>query len=279
MSLWHDLRFAVRLLVKDKWFTAVAALALAQGIGVNATVFTFVNAVLIRGLPFDDPDRIMSVASPQHGARTRLRHFLPGFQGTARHEHVHGPCRVFRQHDERERRRETAGAISRSLAFRAAALAVPCVRIDVRDLRGHCTCALGGRPLRRDGVFGRATHAGDRRQDGARRAGESGVWWLILRRSLVQLAIGLVIGLAGALGVGKILESLLVQTSNRDPATLVTIAALMIFVSLSRVLLAGPARHAARPGQGAARRAHCTATWLAKGGKQAFQPYAIGRGR
>ena len=62
MSLFQDLRFAVRLLVKDRWFTAVATSALALGIGVNATVFTFVNAVLIRGLPFNDPDRIMSIA-------------------------------------------------------------------------------------------------------------------------------------------------------------------------------------------------------------------------
>jgi putative ABC transport system permease protein len=61
MSFLQDLRFAVRLLVKDRGFTAVAVLALALGIGVNATVFTFVNAVLIRGLPFDDPDRIMSI--------------------------------------------------------------------------------------------------------------------------------------------------------------------------------------------------------------------------
>ena len=63
MSFWQDLRFAVRLLIKDKWFTTVAALALALGIGVNSTVFTFVNAVLIRGLPFDDPDRIMSLGT------------------------------------------------------------------------------------------------------------------------------------------------------------------------------------------------------------------------
>ena len=63
MSLLQDLRFAIRLLVKDRWFTAVAVIALALGIGVNATVFTFVNAVLIRGLPFDDPDRIMSLGT------------------------------------------------------------------------------------------------------------------------------------------------------------------------------------------------------------------------
>jgi putative ABC transport system permease protein len=63
MGFWEDLRFAARLLVKDKWFTLVAAVALALGIGVNATVFTFVNAVLIRGLPIDEPDRVMAMRS------------------------------------------------------------------------------------------------------------------------------------------------------------------------------------------------------------------------
>jgi putative ABC transport system permease protein len=63
MSLWQDLRFAVRLLIKERWFTAVAALALALGIGVNTAVFTFVNAVLIRGLPFDDPERMVALGS------------------------------------------------------------------------------------------------------------------------------------------------------------------------------------------------------------------------
>jgi hypothetical protein len=71
MSWLQDFRFAFRLLVKDRWFTAVAVVALALGIGVNATVFTFVNAVLIRGLPFDDPDRIMAIGT--RDARNRDR--------------------------------------------------------------------------------------------------------------------------------------------------------------------------------------------------------------
>jgi len=63
MALWQDVRYAARLLVKDRWFTIVAAVALALGIGVNATVFTIVNAALLRGLPFENPDRIMSVGT------------------------------------------------------------------------------------------------------------------------------------------------------------------------------------------------------------------------
>jgi len=60
--LANDFRFAVRMLLKDKWFTLVAVVALGLGIGLNATVFTFVNAVLIRGLPFHDPQEILHVS-------------------------------------------------------------------------------------------------------------------------------------------------------------------------------------------------------------------------
>ena len=51
------------MLLKDPWFTTVAAVALGLGIGVNTTVFTFVNAVLIRGLPFERPEEIVYLAT------------------------------------------------------------------------------------------------------------------------------------------------------------------------------------------------------------------------
>ena len=66
--------------------------------------------------------------------------------------------------------------------------------------------------------------------------------WLVLRRALVQLAIGLPLGLAGAFGVGRLLQTLLVQTSAHDPATIGSIAVLMIAVSL--VACMWPARRA-----------------------------------
>src|SRR4029079_14179314 len=72
MNLMQDLRLRCGLLIKEKWFRAIAVIALALGIGVNATVFTFVNAVLIRGLPLNDPDRIMSMAERNMARGTDL---------------------------------------------------------------------------------------------------------------------------------------------------------------------------------------------------------------
>jgi putative ABC transport system permease protein len=67
----RDLRFALHVIVKEGWYSAVAILALALGIGVNATVFTLVNAVLIKGLPFKDSSSLYMVSSQrQSGNRT-----------------------------------------------------------------------------------------------------------------------------------------------------------------------------------------------------------------
>ena len=59
----RDLRYAFHLMVKDRWYSAVAIVALALGIGVNATVFTLVNAILIRGLPYQDSPRLHMLGS------------------------------------------------------------------------------------------------------------------------------------------------------------------------------------------------------------------------
>ena len=75
MDLWQDIRFGARLLVKARWFTLAAVTALALGIGANATVFTLVNAVLFRGLPFDDAENIVAVwAENEQNQRANFSH-------------------------------------------------------------------------------------------------------------------------------------------------------------------------------------------------------------
>src|SRR3954447_5528414 len=75
----RDLRYALHIIVKDRWYSAVAVIALSLGIGLNATVFTLVNAVLIRGLPFKDSGQLYMLGTQrQNGDRADVS--LPDLQ-------------------------------------------------------------------------------------------------------------------------------------------------------------------------------------------------------
>ncbi|HEU4414334.1 MAG TPA: ABC transporter permease [Candidatus Angelobacter sp.] len=71
MALWQDVRFALRGMAKARGLTAVALLTLAIGIGVNTAIFSIVNAVLLRPLPYRDPGQLV-----------QLRADLPGVGAT-----------------------------------------------------------------------------------------------------------------------------------------------------------------------------------------------------
>jgi hypothetical protein len=61
-DLFQDLRFASRLMLKERWFTLAGIAAIALGIGANTVGFTIVNAAFLRGFPFPEADRIQAIS-------------------------------------------------------------------------------------------------------------------------------------------------------------------------------------------------------------------------
>lgn len=74
-TLWQDLRYSGRMLVKHRGFTLIAVLTLSFGIGANTAIFSIVNAVILRPFAYREPDRLMTVGEGVPGGTISYPNF------------------------------------------------------------------------------------------------------------------------------------------------------------------------------------------------------------
>jgi len=97
-NLWQDLRYGARMLMKKPGFTVVAVVTLSLGIGANSAIFSVVNAVLLRALPYDEADRLVYL-SERHPQHEEMSISYPDFTDWRARNHVFESIGVFRGSD------------------------------------------------------------------------------------------------------------------------------------------------------------------------------------
>ena len=253
--LRQDLRYAARRLVTSPGFTAVAVITLALGIGANTAIFSIVDAVLLRPLPYAHADQLLAVwgrtdndasapVTPADFADWRTQNHA--FEDLA----AMSPA-DFNLTGAGEPERIAGGAVKDLPIY------------DVNTMRERLTDAVTQPRFRTlllglfagialvlaaVGIFGVMSYSVTQRTQeiGVRMAlgaGRREVVWLVVRQAMLLTVTGVAVGLLAASARTRLLTSLLFEVSATDPAAFLAISLFLAAVALLAYL---PARRATR---------------------------------
>jgi len=97
-NFMQDVRYAIRMLAKNPGFTIIAVLTLALGIGANTAIFSVVNGVLLRPLPYPEPDRLVALSEKTANFESSSISY-PNFLDWQRHNTSFSAMAAYRQDD------------------------------------------------------------------------------------------------------------------------------------------------------------------------------------
>jgi ABC-type antimicrobial peptide transport system permease subunit len=250
------------MLLKNPGYTIIAVITLALGIGANSAIFSVVNAVLLRSLPYRDPDRLvmLSYYRAREGARLDTgRDFLDWRDQAKAFEQI--AAYRFSTADL------TGGGVSNMAAtirnqVRAIEPNEPVNQVVTMD--EHLSNSVAGRRFQMlllgvfagvalviamVGIYGVISYAvsGRTREIGIRMAlgaQASDVLRMVIWQGMSLALIGVAVGLAVALALTRVMKNLLFEVSATDPATFALIAMLLVVVALIASYI--PARRATK---------------------------------
>ena len=234
-----DFRFALRQLLKSPGFTFLALLTLALGIGLNTAIFSLINDLFLRGLPFKEPERVVHMYS-----NARERNLLELAVSVPRFQHYRDGQTIF----------DGFGG-ENILPFILTGLGDP-VQLFGGKVTSNYFDVLGVRPIRGRNFLPQEEEIADVAmvtENFWQKTGEIGVRMalgaqtmdvlrLVVSQGMKPVVIGLTTGLAAALALGRLLTSQLYQVSAHNPVLLIGTAATLGAAALLACLL--PARRA-----------------------------------